>query len=324
MSLVSETLGAGRDTHAKIISASALVSIELPEPRWAVPNLIPEGFNLLVGKPKLGKSWMALSIALAITNGRRVFGEIEVEAGEVLYLALEDNRRRLQDRLKKILGGAPAPDSLHLVTEWPRLKDGGLELLEDWVKMHSRCRLIITDTLARLRPPHVKNADAYEEDGMLGAMLQALGQKHHLAVVAIHHTRKAKASDAVDTVLGSTGLTGAADSIAILTRRRGARDAALIVTGRDLDEQEINLSFDEETCEWKTVKVDSKSMLSPERKAIVGFLEKAGRAMSPKEIAASCELSHDSVKHLVRALLRDGHVVSKEDGTYAAAHASAM
>lgn len=313
---MSETLGRGRDTHEKIISASALVSIELPEPRWAVPNLIPEGFNLLVGKPKLGKSWMALSIALAIANGGKVFGEIEVEAGEVLYLALEDNRRRLQDRLKKILGGEPAPDSLHLVTEWPRLKDGGLELLEEWLRMHSRCRLIITDTLARLRPPHVKNADAYEEDGILGSMLQALGQKHHLAVVAIHHTRKAKASDAVDTVLGSTGLTGAADSITILTRKRGSREALLVVTGRDLDEQEIPLSFDEDTCEWIMMETDAKSMLGPERRAILEVLEKAGRAMTPKEIATSGGLLHGSVKHMIRYLHEDGLVARKEGGRY--------
>ena len=202
--------------HEKIISAAELVGLTLPEPRRAVPGLFPEGFNLLVGKLKMGKSWLSLSIALAVANGGEVFEKIKVEAGEVFYLALEDNQRRLQDRLKKILGEDPAPVGLHLVTEWPRLKSGGLEPLETWLSEHPHCRLILIDTLTRIRPPRIRGADLYEEDGTLGSMLQALGHKHHLAVVAVHHTRKAKASDIMDTVLGSTGLTGAADSIAVL------------------------------------------------------------------------------------------------------------
>jgi hypothetical protein len=291
------------------------MEMTLPEPRWAVPGLFTEGLNILAGKPKIGKSWLSLAIAHAVASGREIFGK-KVEIGEVLYLALEDTLRRLQDRLRKLHGGAHVPDGLHFAHEWERLKSGGQESLERWTGSHPDCRLIIIDTLTRIRPPRIRGADAYEEDSSLGSMLQAFGHRHHLAVVVVHHTRKAKGSDIIDTVHGSTGLTGAADSIAVLTRNRGAGEGLLSITGRDIDEEQIKLGFDERSCEWTLSESDGAPVLSTERRAILDLLSKTERPLSPKEIADACGLSHGSVKHLVRYLAIDKFIVSHEDGTY--------
>lgn len=300
--------------HGRIVSAAELIDLSLPEPRWAVPGLLPEGFNLLVGKPKMGKSWMALAVALAVASGGEVFGSITAEAGEVLYLALEDTLRRLQDRLKKVLGKETVPHGLHMVTEWPRLP-GGLGALETWLSEHPDCRLVVIDTLTRLRPPRIRGADSYEEDGTLGSMLQSLAHKYHVAIVAIHHSRKAKAFDLTDAVLGSTGLTGAADSIAVLTRKGRPPETTLTITGRDIDERELQLSFDEATCKWLECE-SGGSMLTLERKAILEVLSKSRMPMTPKDIATACRSSHDSVRHLIRKLHDDGLVIRKEGGLY--------
>ncbi len=106
-------------------TAADLMREELPPVRWAVPGILPEGLSLLAGKPKLGKSWLALGLAVAKASGGVALGKIPVDQGEVLYLALEDNRRRLQNRLRKVLDGSPPPEGLHIATEWARVDEGG-------------------------------------------------------------------------------------------------------------------------------------------------------------------------------------------------------
>ena len=119
-------------------TAADLMRMQLPEPRWAVNGIIPEGLSLLAGKPKLGKSWLALNIALAVATGGTALGSIHVEQGDVLYLALEDTKKRLQGRLDKLLHrqNAAAPERLTFATLWPRQDKGGLAALTEWLESH--------------------------------------------------------------------------------------------------------------------------------------------------------------------------------------------
>ena len=103
-------------------TASDLLGAELPEPRVAVDGLLPEGLTFMAGAPKLGKAWLCLGLAIAVASGGRALGNIHVERGDVLYLALEDNARRLQDRLRLLLNGEAPPEGLHLELEWPRVR----------------------------------------------------------------------------------------------------------------------------------------------------------------------------------------------------------
>src|SRR6266550_8570787 len=131
-------------------TAADLMATVFPPARFAVPSLIPEGLTFFAGAPKLGKSWLALGLGIAIASGGRALGTLEVEPGEVLYLSLEDSPRRLQERLVQVLAGDPPPDGLHFETEWPRLGSGGAEQIEEWVGNHPAVRLVVVDVFTRI------------------------------------------------------------------------------------------------------------------------------------------------------------------------------
>lgn len=298
------------------ITGKTLMALDLPEPNHVVPGFFVEGLNLLASRPKLGKSWMMLSTAVGVAAGGYALGKVKTERAEVLYCALEDNQRRLQTRLEIITD--TAPDGLHLATAgaMPRLYDGGLEQLEAWLATHPACRLVVIDTLARVRPSSRPGADAYEQDAVLGAHLQALALKYRIALVLVHHVRKALAEDFLDTVSGSTGLTGVADAVLVLTRQRGEADAVLHITGRDVEETEHALSFDPERGMWTLLGEASRYALTKERQLILEHLGSQHAPCAPKDVSTATGLSRGSVRNLLGKLLSEGLVRSPERGLY--------
>jgi RecA-family ATPase len=138
-----------------ILRLDELMSRDFPPTRWAVPGILPEGLSLLAGKPKLGKSFLALNLGITIAAGGKALGSVAVDSGDVLYLALEDRYRRLQDRARKILDGLGciASARLHLACEWPRMTQDGLGFIEDWIEKQSGAKLVVIDVWARFRPP---------------------------------------------------------------------------------------------------------------------------------------------------------------------------
>jgi len=160
-------------------------------PQEIVPELLFEGLTILVGKPKVGKSRLLLAIAVAIASGGTVLGTIDVDAGAVLFISLEDHERRLQKRLRSLLGDTPCPDTLEYEREWRRLDEGGLEDLELWVARHPDAKLIVIDTLKRVRSRKHRNGSAYDEDYEALEGLQDFCNRHPgLAVVLNHHENK--------------------------------------------------------------------------------------------------------------------------------------
>jgi hypothetical protein len=212
----------------RTFAADVLQKENFPPLAYLLPGLLPEGLCLLVSRPKLGKSWLALDIAIATAAGRFVLGTLKPQVtGEVLYLALEDGRRRLQRRLSKLLPtfNGTWPPGLTFTCEWPRSDQGGLADIEGWIKdaleKDKHPRLIVVDTLALFRKL-ASGKQAYQEDYTAVAELQKLASKYNITVIVVHHDRKSEADDVFDTVSGTLGLTGAADTIAILKREAGA------------------------------------------------------------------------------------------------------
>jgi predicted ATP-dependent serine protease len=159
---IVEALGSWRNG---LITAKDLQTKVFAPVRIILPGLIPEGVTILAGKPKIGKSWLALDICAAIAGDRLVLGEIKPVQGDVLYLALEDNQRRLKKRTDKIMQGAAGwPARLEIHTEWRRVDQGGLDDLREWCEAHPERRLIWIDTFTKIRPLSGRNEQAYAFD----------------------------------------------------------------------------------------------------------------------------------------------------------------
>lgn len=290
----------------KIISAADLLNREFPQPKFAVEGIIQEGVNILAGAPKMGKSWLGLNLAVAVSSGGYVLGSIKVEQGDVLYLALEDGQRRLQGRLRSVLNGSSPSDKLHLATEWPTFDNGGLEKIEMWLQAHKAARLIVIDTLKRVRPKERMINNIYGQDYDALAPLSDLANRHGVSILVLHHTRKAQSDDPLDLVSGSTGLTGAADAILVLQRTRNEADASLFVTGRDVEERELALKWDVLIYAWRLLGNADEFCHSAERKEIIDLLRIHKEGMSPKKVADTLGRDSNATRQLIWKMSQGG------------------
>jgi RecA-family ATPase len=239
-----------RNGRLKTFTVVELMAEELPEVKWVVPGILPEGVTLLAGKPKLGKSWLALGLAIAVATGGAALGNKQVEAGDVLYMALEDNRRRLRKRFGKLLSG-DGPHRLYIAIECPRMDKGGAKALEEWLEEHPDARLVVVDILKRVRPRAPASRSVYEADYEALEAMQRLAGEYGVSILVVHHLRKLDADDPLDEVSGSTGLSGGADGVLVLKRDRGRADAFLHVTGREIEEEaELALRWDSGLASW--------------------------------------------------------------------------
>jgi hypothetical protein len=298
-------------------TAEELLRMELPEPRFAVEGIVPEGLSVLAGKPKLGKSWAALNLALAVATGGVALGKVQVEQGAVLYLALEDTKRRLKGRLGKLLGRqhAEAPAALTLAREWPRQDKGGLLALAEWLDAHPDARLVVIDTWVRFRPSRVRGANEYEEDTRHAAELQALAHRYKVAVLIITHCRKMPSADPLEEVMGSQGTTGSADGILVLRRERGRHDAALFIDGRDVVQQELALTWDPPCCLWTIAGAAEEFRRSKEREAVICLLRQEG-PLSPARAAPLLGKKDAATRKLLWTMAQDGQLRALGDGRY--------
>ena len=215
---------------------------EFPPLAYAVPEIVPEGSVLLVAPPKGGKSWLALSMALAAASGGRALG-VEVPKRPVLYLALEDGHRRLQDRCRRLLvSDHIPPDFKYLTTVEPgRIVD----TIGAWLRWKSGDPpLVILDTLGKVLPPTQLGESSYQRDYRVGSALKRIADSRPgMTLLVVHHDRKANADDFVDSVSGTHGLAGSADTIIVLARDRHETAGLLKVTGRDVPEGEYAVRF---------------------------------------------------------------------------------
>lgn len=302
-------------------TAADLRDLDLPEPRMVVFRTIPKGLSMLVGKPKMGKSFLALQICVAVASGGQVLGE-DVEQGTVLYLALEDTARRIKSRLSLMLQYDPTwPENLHLQYQCDHLDQGGFAQLRRWLKDHLDTRLIVIDTFAKVRQKPVgrgSSSSLYQEDYAATAGLKMLADETGCAILLVHHLRKGIADDVLDMVSGSTGLTGSADTVLVLQRDRSSADAELHVVGRDMEERELALQFDSTTLTWDVLGDASEYRGGQRRKQILDLLKDTDEdeALSPKDIADATGISYGLVKRLMPEMRRDGLVVSPERGRY--------
>lgn len=282
-----EKIAAKQGWRKHAIAADQLQRETFAPISFVVPDLIPaEGVALICSKPKMGKSWLALDLAIAVTTDQSVLGSITPGRGDVLYLALEDSKRRLQRRMTQLLKSSGGwPIGLTLATDWRRTNEGGLDDMKDWCRSIEKRRMIVVDVLAKIRPPQNGSKSVYDNDYEAISGLHRLSMELGIAIVVIHHTRKLAAEDAMDTVSGSFGLVGAADTIIVIERR--SQGTILNVRGRDVESAELAVRFDENTCRWTLLGNASQVHRSDERKCVLEALAKVSRPVSPQEIMAA-------------------------------------
>ena len=284
--------------------------------------LIPEGLTILAGKPKVGKSWMVLDIALALAAGRYALGEFNLEEGDVLYAALEDNNRRLRSRIERILtqNEQAWPSRLTLATQWRRLDAGGVDDAKDWARSVKNPRLIIFDTLAGIRPDRNNKDSLYDGDYKALRELQAWAGESGICIVVLHHQRKMESEDPVDSVSGTLGLTGCVDTIAVLAK--GNKGTTLYIRGRDIEEQEKAITFNKSTCRWTVMGEAEDVHRSATRQKIGTLLEDVQRcpdAITSKEVADLCDINDELSRKTLNRMFREGEILKVSKGHFVSA-----
>lgn len=256
---------ANEKNRANLLNIISMVelydTVYLPR-RIIIDDLLYCGTYLFAGAPKIGKSFLMAQLSYHVAMGIPLW-EHTVHQGTVLYLALEDEQARLQQRLSKMFGVEEASDALYFATEADAIQKGLEEQLEQFLQEHSDTRLIIIDTLQRIRET-VHDRYSYASDYDVVTKLTAFSGKYNICILVVHHTRKMESDDSFDTISGTNGLLGAADGAFILQKKkRIANEAILDLVGRDQPDQRMELCFDREKCLWEVIKTETESQRKP-------------------------------------------------------------
>ncbi|OMB93582.1 AAA family ATPase [Mycobacterium colombiense] len=299
-----------------MITAAELDVMTFPPLIEHVPHLITEGFGILAGSPKIGKSWLAAGVALACADGGAVLGGISVQGRHVLLLALNHDQ--------------PLPQRLDIITY---VSPGAVTAtMTEWLERHrgdTTPPLIILDTLGKARPQRRPGDDPYIADYQVGSLIKmTVDAVPGAALVAVHHTRKMRADDWLDTVSGTQGITGSADYTLLLSRRRKSDDGVLAVTGRDIAENEYAIKFNRgiwsldgmdilDAAATVTTRNEStrQTRLGAQSLDALEFVNSRS-ATSPAELAAHLQIDNRMAGNLLARLADSDHIAKPARGTY--------
>ncbi len=248
-------------SYLKTVSMSELLDNVYQSKPPLVDGLLYRGTYLFVGAPKLGKSFLMTQLAYHISTGTPLWN-YPVCKGTVLYLALEDDYRRLQERSYRMFGTAEN-ECLFFSVSAGQLGSGLDEQLTNFLREHSDTSLIIIDTLQKVREVGGDNY-SYANDYQIITRLKALADGYGICLLLVHHTRKQQSDDKFDMISGTNGLLGAADGAFLLTKEKRTGNAACLdVSSRDQPDQRLHLFRNEETLAWELERVEMELWKAP-------------------------------------------------------------
>lgn len=309
--------------HLDRITDAELRVKELEPIREIVPGILWEGVTLLVAKAKIGKSWLALQMAQAIAHGGYALGCTKVELGQVLYMALEDGQNRMQKRLRMLDEGREtlSTKNLHFVFEINQAARQSPQFMANdvlgpIVDELPDLRLIVVDTLARIRPRPGRGGfkGGYEDDYNFISPFQDLAKKRHIAVLVVHHLRKAGGEDILDEINATNGLSGSADAALALKRVRGDNTATLQVVTRDGEDASLALGFDQQ-CRWTVLGGADEREGNDLRRRVLEFIEDQP-GQFPLGIAKALGIEYDSLRKLISRMAADDQIIRREHRYY--------
>ena len=296
------------------INAQTLRTKEFPPVVWAVEGFLPSGLSVLAGGPKVGKSILSLHLSLSVAIGGCALGKINVQQGDVLYLALEDTQRRLQERIE----GSNLPDDcnlsrLSLVTKIPRQHEGGLEFISWWLELHKEARLVIIDTFQKFRKILSAKGNMYTEDYDVVSEIKAVADKFNVPFLIVHHLKKAMAEDWINEISGSQGIAGAADTIFALKRLRTDNKGVLHRTGRDVEEKDFDMELD--GFNWILLGEKENFTMPEWKKNIIDYLKEHPK-VGPAQLSLDLNIPTNTAQTHLRRLVNEGRVIKVGYGTY--------
>lgn len=299
-------------------SVADLMKRTIPPRKWLIDGLLPEGCCILAAHPKVGKSWLALQLCKHVTTGEDIFGR-KVAQGNTLYLALEDDDLRIQDRLRKLdIENTGDVNFMQYQTDWPREGKGGIEALEEWFKTTADPKLVVIDTLEKFRLERKANVNQYGQDYGAFANLKKLSQEYRACILLIHHFKKgaAKVDDDMEAFSGSMGTTAAVDTLLSLKKhQRGP--AELTSRGRDVATQEsLMINFDKELC-WVLTDAPKTSNQSNTEEKIMSLFAEEGQ-LKASEIVERTGLNPSTVRGVLASLQEKGRLHRIMRGNYSA------
>lgn len=253
--------GKSRQDILQTVTMEELYDTVYPPKVPIVDGLLYNGTYLFVGAPKVGKSFFMAQLGYHVSRGIPLW-DYPVNGGTVLYLALEDDYGRLQKRFSRMFG-VESTDAFHLATRSKTLNQGLEEQLSRFVVEHKDARLIIIDTLQKVREVG-GDKYSYASDYDIVTRLKKFSDEHAVCLLLVHHTRKLESSDSFDMISGTNGLLGAADGAFVMQKeKRTQNKATLEIAGRDQSDQKLSLEFDREQCVWKLVKAETELWKEP-------------------------------------------------------------
>ena len=226
-----------------------------------IEGLLYQGTYLFVGSPKIGKSFFMAQLAYHVSTGTPLW-DYPVKKGTVLYLALEDDYRRLQERMYRMFG-TDSTENLYFSVSSKPLGNGLTDQLSGFIREHPDTTLVIIDTLQKIREVD-SDSYSYAKDYEIINQLKQFSDSWGICLLLVHHTRKQKASDNFDMISGTNGLLGCADGAFMLYKEtRTSNKATLEISGRDQRDQKIHLIRDEEKLCWNFEKAETELWKEP-------------------------------------------------------------
>lgn len=307
---------------SRIISASDLWNKEFKPIKMIVTPILPEGVTLLVSPPKIGKTRLAGQLALAVASGGYALNHPDTIVNKtcVLFLALESGDRRAQKDMKQMIDNPP--QGLFIATDFPKLNKGGKEELESWLDENPSCTLVIIDTLAKVRSADHGKGFMYTDDYEAGSAIKAIADKRGISILLLHHTNKLSddGKDMMDTVSGSTGVTGSVDHILFLKRNRLEEDGLMTLISRDFEDRQFAMTFKDGL--WTLVGAPDEAAgegwrgdgNSNARSEILVALR--NEPMKPGELATKLGKNPSTIRVLLRNMVEAGKLQKRFDGKY--------
>lgn len=254
------------------IDGETLMDMNLPRTKFVIQGILSQGLAIIAGAPKIGKSWLMLDWCVKIAKGENIWN-FKTTKGTTLYLCLEDNDNRIQDRLLTITDEVTR--DVYFVTDCCPLSDGLEEQIRNFVNEHSDTVLIVIDTFQKVRQ-NTKDI-SYASDYKEIATIKKIADELQIAILLVHHMRKQYDKDPLNKLSGTNGIAGGADTIFTLDRsKRSQNSATLICTGRDIEYREVELNFNKEDCVWSLIADSSENpdMLMPdEMNLLIGMMK---------------------------------------------------